>query len=88
MWYAEFASRIPVAGSAYTYAYTSFGEIVAWIIGWALLMEYSIGNIYVAFAWSDYFENLLNVIGVDLPAWLTSNYRSAHAELGLSLIHI
>ena len=82
MCYAEFASRIPVAGSAYTYAYTSFGEIVAWIIGWALLMEYSIGNIYVAFAWSDYFENLLNVIGVDLPAWLTSNYRSAHAELG------
>ena len=49
MCYAEFASRIPVAGSAYTYAYTSFGEIVAWIIGWALLMEYSIGNIYVAF---------------------------------------
>ena len=82
MCYAEFASRIPVAGSAYTYAYTSFGEIVAWIIGWALLMEYSIGNIYVAFAWSDYFENLLNVIGIDIPAWLTSNYRSAHAEMG------
>lgn len=82
MCYAEFASRIPVAGSAYTYAYTSFGEIIAWIIGWALLMEYSIGNIYVAFAWSDYFENLLNVIGVHLPSWMTTNYRSAHAEMG------
>ncbi|HNV97904.1 MAG TPA: amino acid permease [Chitinophagales bacterium] len=82
MCYAEFASRIPVAGSAYTYAYTSFGEIIAWIIGWALLMEYSIGNIYVAFAWSDYFENLLNLIGVHMPSWTTTNYRAAHAELG------
>ena len=82
MCYAEFASRIPVAGSAYTYAYTSFGEIIAWIIGWALLMEYSIGNIYVAFAWSDYFENLLGVIGIHMPGWLTTNYRSAHAEMG------
>lgn len=82
MCYAEFASRIPVAGSAYTYAYTSFGEIVAWIIGWALLMEYSIGNIYVAFAWSDYFENLLNLMHIHLPSWLTQNYRSAHAEMG------
>lgn len=82
MCYAEFASRIPVAGSAYTYAYTSFGEIIAWIIGWALLMEYSIGNIYVAFAWSDYFENLLNSMHIHLPAWTTQNYRSAHAELG------
>ena len=52
--YAEFASRIPIAGSAYTYAYASFGELFAWIIGWALIMEYSIGNIYVAFSWSDY----------------------------------
>lgn len=82
MCYAEFASRIPVAGSAYTYAYTSFGEVIAWIIGWALLMEYSIGNIYVAFAWSDYFENLLNVIGVHLPSWMTTNYRAAHLEMG------
>ena len=82
MCYAEFASRIPVAGSAYTYAYTSFGEIIAWIIGWALLMEYSIGNIYVAFAWSDYFESLLNVVGIHLPSWMTVNYRAAHAEMG------
>ena len=82
MCYAEFASRIPVAGSAYTYAYASFGELMAWIIGWALLMEYSIGNIYVAFAWSDYFTNLLDNVGIDLPAWLTTNYRAANAAFG------
>ncbi|MBC7830021.1 MAG: amino acid permease [Chitinophagaceae bacterium] len=79
MCYAEFASRIPVAGSAYTYAYASFGEMIAWIIGWALLMEYSIGNIYVAFAWSDYCTNLLESMGVGLPAYLTTNYKAAHA---------
>ena len=75
--YAEFASRVPVSGSAYTYAYVSFGEVFAWIIGWALLMEYSIGNIYVAFSWSGYFTNLLDGIGVHLPAWLTINYQAA-----------
>jgi APA family basic amino acid/polyamine antiporter len=57
--YAEFASRIPVAGSAYTYAYASFGELIAWIIGWDLLMEYAIGNIAVAISWSTYFVNFL-----------------------------
>ncbi len=75
--YAEFASRVPTSGSAYTYAYISFGELFAWIIGWALLMEYSIGNIYVAFSWSGYFTNLLDAIGLHLPEWLTINYRSA-----------
>ena len=75
--YAEFASRVPVSGSAYTYAYVSFGELFAWIIGWALLMEYSIGNIYVAFSWSGYFTNLLNAFGLHLPEWLTTNYLSA-----------
>lgn len=78
MCYAEFASRIPVAGSAYTYAYASFGEMIAWIIGWALLMEYSIGNIYVAFAWSDYFTNLLESMGIHLPEYCTTNYKAAH----------
>ena len=78
MCYAEFASRIPVAGSAYTYAYASFGELIAWIIGWALLMEYSIGNIYVAFAWSDYCTNLLESMGIYLPGYLTTNYKAAH----------
>jgi amino acid transporter len=74
MCYAEFASRVPVSGSAYTYAYITFGELFAWIIGWALIMEYSIGNIYIAFSWSGYFTNLVQGI----PEWLTTNYRSAH----------
>lgn len=77
MCYAEFASRVPVSGSAYTYAYVSFGEIFAWIIGWALIMEYSIGNIYIAFSWSGYFTNLLETFHIHLPEWLTINYLSA-----------
>ncbi len=77
--YAEFAARVPASGSAYTYAYVSFGELFAWIIGWALLMEYSIGNIYVAFSWSGYFTNLLDAGGLHLPEWLTINHRSAAA---------
>ena len=84
MCYAEFASRVPVSGSAYTYAYVSFGEIFAWIIGWALLMEYSIGNIYIAFSWSGYFTNLLESFGLHLPEWLTINYKSAHAAFNTS----
>jgi len=76
--YAEFASRIPVAGSAYTYAYASFGELFAWVIGWALIMEYSIGNIYVAFSWSDYFTSFLSRIGVHVPAYFTCSYMEAH----------
>lgn len=79
MCYAEFASRVPASGSAYTYAYVSFGELFAWVIGWALLMEYSIGNIYVAFSWSGYFTNLLDGAGIHMPEWLTTNYRSAAA---------
>src|ERR1700739_3420155 len=75
MCYAEFASRVPVSGSAYTYAYVTFGELFAWIIGWALLMEYSIGNIYIAFSWSGYFTNLLEAMGANIPAWLTINYK-------------
>lgn len=75
--YSEFASRIPVAGSAYTYAYASFGELFAWIIGWALIMEYSIGNIYVAFSWSDYFTSFLGKMGVHIPDWLCTSYMEA-----------
>lgn len=78
MCYAEFAARVPVSGSAYTYAYVSFGELFAWIIGWALLMEYSIGNIYIAFSWSGYFTNLMHGFGLDFPEWLTINYTAAH----------
>jgi len=76
--YSEFASRIPVAGSAYTYAYASFGELFAWIIGWALIMEYSIGNIYVAFSWSDYFTSFLEKLNVHIPDYLSCSYTEAH----------
>jgi amino acid transporter len=75
--YAEFASRIPVAGSAYTYAYASFGELIAWIIGWDLLMEYAIGNIAVAISWSEYFVNLLEGFNIHMPTYLTMDYFSA-----------
>jgi APA family basic amino acid/polyamine antiporter len=77
--YAQFAATIPVSGSAYTYAYTSFGELAAWIIGWALIMEYAVGNIVVAISWSDYFTGLLDGIGLALPRWLTMGTQSAHA---------
>jgi amino acid transporter len=86
--YAEFASRVPIAGSAYTYAYVSFGELIAWIIGWALILEYAIGNIVVAISWSGYFNNLLLGLGVHLPDWLLSdpstafkNFTNATSEL-------
>lgn len=75
--YAEFASRIPVSGSAYTYAYASFGELIAWIIGWDLLMEYAIGNIAVAISWSEYLVNLLEGFNIHLPGYLTMDYFSA-----------
>lgn len=81
--YAEFSSRIPVSGSAYTYAYASFGELFAWIIGWALLMEYSIGNIYIAFSWSGYFTHLLDAMNLHIPRWLITDYKTAS---GVSLI--
>ena len=75
--YAEFASRIPVSGSAYTYAYASFGELIAWIIGWDLLMEYAIGNIAVAISWSEYFTNLLEGFNIHIPPYLTMDYLTA-----------
>ncbi len=75
--YAEFSSRIPVAGSAYTYAYASFGELIAWIIGWDLLMEYAIGNIAVAISWSNYFTGLMAGYGWHIPKFLTMDYVSA-----------
>lgn len=75
--YAEFASMVPVSGSAYTYSYVAFGELVAWIIGWALIMEYGIGNITVAISWSDYFTGLLGSGGIHLPDWMTMDYLTA-----------
>ena len=77
--YAEFASTVPVSGSAYTYSYVAFGEIFAWIIGWDLLMEYAIGNIAVAISWSDYFTRLMNGFGLHIPVWITMDYSSAHS---------
>lgn len=79
MSYAEFASSIPISGSAYTYAYAAFGEIVAWVIGWALIVEYAIGNIVVAISWSDYFTGLMHGLGWHIPEFLTMDYQSAKA---------
>src|SRR3954447_863627 len=75
--YAEFASTVPVSGSAYTYSYVAFGEIFAWIIGWDLLMEYAIGNIAVAISWSDYFTGLLAGFHIHIPEWMTVDYITA-----------
>ena len=77
MCYAEFASSIPISGSAYTYAYASFGELIAWIIGWDLIMEYAIGNIAVAISWSGYFTGLLDGFGLHIPSFLTTDYLTA-----------
>tara|TARA_R110002050_G_scaffold300327_1_gene469198 strand:- start:5931 stop:7433 length:1503 start_codon:yes stop_codon:yes gene_type:complete len=70
--YAEFASMIPVSGSAYTYSYYSFGELIAWIIGWDLILEYAVGNVAVAIGWSGYFKNLLDGLGWYLPGWMSA----------------
>ncbi len=75
--YAELSSMIPQAGSAYTYTYATLGELVAWIVGWNLLLEYAVGNIAVAIAWSGYFNSLLSGFGLEFPAWLTHGYRTA-----------
>ncbi|GAB4126075.1 MAG: amino acid permease [Raineya sp.] len=75
--YAQFASIIPVSGSAYTYSYATFGELVAWIIGWALILEYSVGNIVVAISWSGYFTGFLSGFGIEFPPYLATNYTGA-----------
>lgn len=79
--YAEFASIVPVSGSAYTYSYVAFGELIAWIIGWDLLMEYAIGNIVVAISWSDYFTSLMRGLGWNIPAYLTMDWWTASKGL-------
>src|SRR5688500_17266069 len=76
--YAEFAAMVPIAVSAYTYSYTSIGEFIAWIIGWVLIIEYAVGNIGVAIGWSGHFRELLTHFGISMPAWLSTDYRSAH----------
>jgi basic amino acid/polyamine antiporter, APA family len=78
--YAELSAMIPQAGSAYAYAYATLGEIVAWIIGWALILEYAVGNVAVAIAWGGYFNSLLTAFGIDLPGWLTHGYWNVKAS--------
>src|SRR5262245_52616654 len=75
--YAEFASMVPISGSAYTFSYATPGELIGWIIGWDLIIEYAVGNVAVAVSWSGYFQVLLSGFGIDLPGWLCTDYRSA-----------
>src|ERR1041385_1836124 len=86
--YAEFASMVPVAGSAYTYSYATLGELVAWIIGWDLMLEYAIGNVAVAISWAGYFNELLASFGIALPEWLGHNYRTATPEIAAAAPHL
>src|SRR6188472_4770690 len=74
--YAELASMIPQAGSAYAYSYATLGELIAWIIGWDLILEYAVGNVAVAISWSGYFTSLISGVGITLPGWLTHGYRA------------
>ena len=73
--YAELTSLIPISGSAYTYAYATLGELVAWIIGWDLVLEYAVGNVAVAIAWAGYFSSFLRAFGLEMPFWLSTSYR-------------
>src|SRR5437870_10537596 len=75
--YAELAAMIPQAGSAYAYSYATLGELVAWIIGWDLILEYAVGNVAVAISWGDYFNTLIEGLGIHLPAWVHTGYRTA-----------
>ncbi len=86
--YAEFASMVPVSGSAYTYSYVAFGEIIAWIIGWDLLMEYAIGNIAVGISWSDYFTTMCSGFGWHIPEFLTMDYWTAQAGFAETTVQL
>jgi APA family basic amino acid/polyamine antiporter len=79
--YAEFASMVPVAGSAYTYSYATLGELVAWIIGWDLTLEYAIGNVAVAISWANYMNTFIEGFGIKLPEWLKIDYTTAAAKM-------
>jgi APA family basic amino acid/polyamine antiporter len=82
--YAELASLVPIAGSAYTYSYATLGELVAWVIGWDLIIEYAVGNVAVAISWANYFRTLLEVaFGIQVPAWLATDARTAAHIPGL-----
>ena len=82
--YAEMAAMVPISGSAYTYSYATLGELVAWIIGWDLILEYAIGNVAVAISWANYFRTFIHdAFGKDIPAWLATDYRTAQKIPGL-----
>ena len=81
--YSEFAAMIPISGSAYTYAYATLGELVAWIIGWDLILEYAVGNIAVAIGWAGYFDSLLRGLGLELPRWLVTDLMTAARDPAL-----
>ena len=86
--YAELASMVPISGSAYTYSYATLGELVAWIIGWDLIIEYAIGNVAVAISWAGYFNEFLRSLGIALPEWLVNNYRTATPEVLAAAPHL
>jgi APA family basic amino acid/polyamine antiporter len=88
--YAEFAALVPISGSAYTYSYATLGELVAWIIGWDLIIEYAVGNVAVAISWANYFRTLLESIGIHFPLWLATDFRTAShtPELLASAPHV
>jgi APA family basic amino acid/polyamine antiporter len=79
---------VPISGSAYTYSYATLGELIAWIIGWDLIIEYAIGNVAVAISWAEFFNRLLRNLGIYVPDWLTSNYRTASEETLAAAPHI
>jgi APA family basic amino acid/polyamine antiporter len=81
--YAEFAAMVPISGSAYTYAYATLGELVAWIIGWDLIIEYAVGNVAVAISWGNYFKTFVSGFGIVIPDWLSTDYRTARHIPGL-----
>ena len=82
--YAEMAAMVPISGSAYTYSYATLGELVAWIIGWDLILEYAIGNVAVAISWANYFRSFIHdALGVDIPQWLSTDFRTARKIPGL-----
>jgi APA family basic amino acid/polyamine antiporter len=81
--YAEFAAMVPISGSAYTYSYATLGELVAWIIGWDLIIEYAVGNVAVAISWANYFKTFMSGFGIHIPDWLSTDYRTAGRIPGL-----
>lgn len=81
--YAEFAAMVPISGSAYTYSYGTLGELIAWIIGWDLIIEYAVGNVAVAISWANYFKTLVAGLGVNIPGWMSTDYRTAERIPGL-----